>query len=126
LETGRRWIMSTSLNAFYRVGDDDRVTLKITIGHGQTGTSFARLGEEVLASEHPGKLERALPGTGRELRGKVLQCRTTVADIREETNKTSVTYELKGGLTRFEQTLEESVERERDSIRYKAIFNFSA
>ena len=116
--------MSTSLSKFYRIRDEDPVTLKITIGHGQIGTTILNLSGEELVSGHKGSLEYVLPKSGKELNNKTLYCSTIVADVRTETNETSVTFELIGGLKPFKQTLQESVESEGDVVFYTTTFRF--
>ena len=48
--------------------------------------------------EPSGSVTNVLIGTGRELRLKTLRCTTRVHDVNVQTNKTSVTYELTGGV----------------------------
>lgn len=116
--------MSTALSKFYRVRDEDSVTLKITIGHGQVGITSVNLGKERIESDHQNTLELKIPGKGKDLKSKKLFCSTIVADVRTETNATSVTYELIGGVKPFKQTLQETVESEGDVVFYVATFLF--
>ncbi len=116
--------MSTSLSKFYKVRGDDTVTLKINIGHAQVGTTTVNLGLQQLVSGHKDSLSLTLPGTGTDLDGKTLFCSTIVADVRSETNQTSVTYEITGGVSDFKQTLQESVTSNGDVIFYTATFRF--
>ena len=116
--------MSTSLSNFYRVRNEDTVTLKITIGHGQVGTTSVNLAGNDLVSGHKNSLNLRIPGSGKELNGKTLFCSTIVADVRTETNETSVTYEVSGGVNPFKQTLQERVDSEEDIVFYTGIFRF--
>lgn len=116
--------MSTSLSKFCRVRSEDTVTLKITIGHGQVGTTSVNLAEKELVSGHKNTLELTIPSTGEGLNGKTLYCSTIVADIRTETNETSITYELTGGVKPFKQALQESVDSHGDVVFYTATFRF--
>lgn len=116
--------MSTSLSKFYRVRNEDTVTLKITIGHGQVGTTSVNLAGKDLVSGHKNSLNLPIPDPGKELNGKTLFCSTIVADVRTETSETSVTYELKGGVNPFKQMLQESVDSEGDVVFYAATFRF--
>lgn len=116
--------MSTSLSKFYQVRDEDSVTFKITIGHGQVGITSVNLGKERIKSDYQNTLELTIPEKGKDLKGKKLFCSTIVADVRTETNETSVTYELTGGAKPFKQTLQESVESEGDVVFYVATFLF--
>ncbi|MFQ5793888.1 MAG: hypothetical protein ACE5JP_02430 [Candidatus Bipolaricaulia bacterium] len=115
--------MSTTLSKFYRVRNEKPVTLTIKIGHGQRGTTSVNLNDEQLVNNHRNTLKQRI-GTGEELNGKTLYCSTIVADIRTETNETSITYELRGGVSQFKQTLQESVESEGDVVFYLATFRF--
>ncbi len=49
--------MGTTVNKFYQVRDADTVTLKITIGNGQIGTTSVSLGKEKIISDHKNTLE---------------------------------------------------------------------
>jgi GTP cyclohydrolase III len=116
--------MSTTLSKFYQVRDEEKVKLKITIGYGQIGTTSVNLGKNKIISDHENTLEETTLGSGKELVSKKLFCSTIVADVRTETNETSVTYELIGGVKPFKQTLQESVESEGDVVFYIATFLF--
>ena len=50
--------------------------------------------------------------------------KTVVTDVNDKTNRTSVTYELKGGVQPAEFSLEGTVAEEGDSIIYRASFDF--
>lgn len=115
--------MNTSLSKLYRVGKGDKVTLKITIGYAQVGTTTVNLGSNKLVSDQKNTFELPI-GSGEDLNGKTLYCSTIVADIQKETNQTSVTYELTGGPQGFKQTLQESVENEGAVVFYTATFRF--
>jgi hypothetical protein len=116
--------MSTSLSKFYRVRDDDTGRLKIIIGHGQIGKTSVSLDRNDLAVNEQGTVDLTIPGSGRDLKGRTLFCSTIVADVRTETNKTSVIYELTGGVANFEETLQESVDTEGGVMFYTATFRF--
>jgi hypothetical protein len=116
--------MSTFLSKLYRIQEDQEVTLRITIGHGQVGTTSVSLGVDELVTGHHGTLELVLPATGADLNGKTLYCSTVVADVQTQTNETSVTYELTGGVKPFSETLQETVDDEGDVVFYTATFRF--
>ena len=116
--------MSTSLSKFYQVREEDTVTLKVTIGHAQHAVTAVYLGKDQIVPGHRNSLELSIPGSGRELNGKTLYCTTVVADVRTETNETSVTFELIGGVKPFKQTLQESVQSEGEVVFYAATFLF--
>lgn len=116
--------MSTIISKLYQIRPNDVVTLKITIGHGQVGVSTVSLGTSNLAERLRDNLDLFINRPGENLVGKTLICVTTVSDVRMETNETSVTFELTGGITPFKQTLQESVPNHGDVLIYAATFRF--
>lgn len=117
--------MATAITTAYRVGDEDDITFRVTIGDAQKGVSTVRLGTEQLA-HNAARLELNL-GKGKDLKGKKLFCTTTVTDVRTETNRTSVTYAVEGGPNNFEETLAKTVESHGDVVFYTAeVFFFGS
>jgi hypothetical protein len=102
----------------YKVGTGD-IRLQVTIGDGQLGSSRAVVGSKQF--DAAGKLDEVV-GKGSDLAGQKLTVRSTVTDTNKQTNNTSVTYRLTGGPGTFEETLTFTVENERDSVGYKAVF----
>ncbi len=115
--------MGTLIFHSYQVRDDDIIKLKVTIGDAQRGVTTVKLGVDELANNHPGQLELTI-GSGRDLKGKELFCTTTVADVRTETNHTSVTFEVEGGPNSFSETLQKTVKDHGDVVFYVATFSF--
>jgi hypothetical protein len=76
----------------YPVKDSD-VSLRVTIGEAQAGATSVFLGRDQMAG---GPQAWAL-GAGTALRGKILVVSTVVVDVRPETDRTSVTLQLKNG-----------------------------
>lgn len=117
--------MSTSLTKLYKVNNDNQaIRLSVTIGDGQIGVTSVNLGSEQMVVNHKNSLLDKEIGNGLNLKGKVLFCTTTVTDVQQATNKTSVTYELKGGQIPFSQTLSETVTSDGDVVFYTATFYF--
>ncbi|MEW5925778.1 MAG: hypothetical protein AB1746_17495 [Candidatus Zixiibacteriota bacterium] len=116
--------MSTQLTKIYRVKPSSEIKLVITIGHGQDSFSTVYLEGDKIVSEKRRSFEVVLPVPGKDLKGKMLFCSTTVIDIVKETNLTSVAYELSGGKQDFKQSLEESVDKEHGVKHYVATFLF--
>jgi hypothetical protein len=82
--------------------DDDIVTLTITIGEAQIGSSAVFLDEGLIAK---GDVGTVTIGHGALLRGRTLSIRSIVSDINASTDRTSVTYELAGGTSPLSVTL---------------------
>jgi len=106
----------------YRVGDGD-VTLRITVGDGQIGTSLVRLDDQDVAS---GAIAMLVVGSGPALVGRRLRVATTVTDVQRLTNRTSMRYLLSGGPDDATFDAAAEVEEEGGSIHYAARFDFIA
>ena len=106
------------LNESYSVGVGD-VFLSVTIGEGQNGTSSVYLDENRLVSacNHIGLL---LVGNGTAVQGKTLLVRSVVNDVSAMTNRMSVTYMLKGGVTDQTFTARGQVKNEGDLLIFEA------
>ena len=116
--------MAVSLTEFYRVLKNRKVFLTIKIGHGQVGDTTVKLGPDTILQNHKNTLRDYEIGLGKELHGKTLICTTTVADVRQETNKTSVTYELEGGARPYQSTMKKTVDKDGDVELYVSTFRF--
>jgi hypothetical protein len=112
-------IQGTTVEEDYVVGDGP-VTLAIEIGDGQIGGSAVFLNHVVIAK---GNVELVHLGSGPAIAGQPLGVRTIVTDIREQTNRTDVTYTLSGGEDTLIVTLEQEVENDGDSISYIGVFH---
>ncbi len=117
----------------YNVGADENVTLKITVGHGQVGATQAVLKQQTLLNEntavdkikHDKRSEWVIaPGAGADISGEFFVVTTVVADVRSETDKTSVNYELTGGTSDFAFSLEESVDQPGGLVIYNLTILF--
>lgn len=79
----------------YTVQDGETVFLTLQIGEGQPGYSTVMIGSEKKASR---KVIKDLElGDGADLRGKVLITATTVVDLQQDHDRTSVTIKLTDG-----------------------------
>jgi hypothetical protein len=116
--------MTTTLTKFYPVKTTkDVVTLTVTIGDSQTGITAVSLDGVPLVPGHLDTLTLEL-GTGPDLKGKTLVCTTTISDVSAETNRTSVTYDLEGGVAPYSHSLEETVSENGGKMSYNASFWF--
>jgi hypothetical protein len=79
----------------YAVDDDSDVTARVTIGNGQAGGWAIILSGKV--KKKGSKPEDVKIGKGSKLRGKHMTVSTAVIDIRTQTNRLSVTTQLRGG-----------------------------
>ena len=112
--------MPVSLESQYPVGDGE-VKLTVVVGDAQLGSSLVKLETKEIGR---GDIANLAVGKGPKLTGKSLKVKTVVTDVNDKTNRTSVTYELKGGVQPAEFSLEGTVAEEGDSIIYRASFDF--
>jgi N-acetyl-anhydromuramyl-L-alanine amidase AmpD len=113
--------VSFASTEFYHVIAGQQVTLEVFTGDGQaSGTSLLLNGQP-----HPFIEGTGPQPIGSNLGGSVLHARTLVRDTREDTNRTSVTYELRGGAQdrRFPYTIE--VSADKGSAHYLIAFVFT-
>jgi hypothetical protein len=116
--------MTTTLTKFYPVKKTkEKVILTVTIGDSQMGITAVSLDGAQLVPGHLGTLTLDL-GAGPEIKGKTLVCTTTVSDVSAETNHTSVTYALQGGIEPYSHLLEETVPVNGGKMSYTASFWF--
>lgn len=108
------------LIADYDVGSTKRVSLTIVIGNSQIGGSVVKLGAKELAD---GQIKNLDLGIGNSLRGKKLKSKSVVADVNDRTNRTIITYRIKGGARDQEFVSSGTVDQDGDSIVYRALFN---
>jgi len=114
--------MLTTLKTDYPV-DTGAVVLTIKIGEGQLGTSVVRLGETQLDI---GEIDVLEIGQGPDLAGQVLFIKTVVADVNDNTNHTSVSYELQGGKADKVFNLDGTADEEGGSVVYRASFSLKS
>lgn len=106
---------------FYRVRPDTPITVQVVVGQGQAGGTVLHWvgGTETFPSEdrnpHP-------IGEDRDLTNTFLDVTTTVEDIREETNLTSVAIRLEGGAAPAEFPFDFEVPEDRGIVIYAIEF----
>jgi hypothetical protein len=103
----------------YQVLDAD-VVLSIEIGDQQLGSSVVRLDGKVVGG--PGEVTDLALGCGAQLAGRDLAVKTLVADVNENTNRTSVTYVLSGGVPHEPFIVRQQVPNNGDSATYRTTF----
>lgn len=109
---------------FYPVRPNAPVTVQVLIGDGQAGGTVLHWEDGSLSL--PGEDEAAHTlGEHRDLTNTFLDCTTTVRDIREETNHTSVTIRLDGGAEPAEFAFEHEAE-EAGIVIYAIEFFFTS
>jgi hypothetical protein len=109
---------------FYRVRPTAPVTVQVLIGDGQAGGTVLHWEDGSLS--FPGEDQAThTVGERRDLTNTFLDCTTTVRDIREETNHTSVTIRLDGGVEPAEFAFEHEVE-EAGIVIYAIEFFFTS
>ena len=82
---------------FYAVRQNTPIFFEARIGDGQIGGTALRLNGTSIPV-HPNGRTR-IGKDGEDLRHSVLQCLTTVKDVNESTNNTSIEHELTGGIS---------------------------
>lgn len=114
------------LKAFrYKVREADELIIKLVIGYGQLAATTISIGGHYLASaEAKSTIEVKIPKKGKELVKHVLACTSTVKDVQDITDKTSITYSLTGGPEKFEKTLNAVVEENGGVLNYRVEFDF--
>jgi hypothetical protein len=110
--------MAVALKTMYEVADAE-VTVTVTIGEGQLGSSRVRVGDREVTV---GDVSKVKIGKGSAIAGKELFIKTVVADVNDQTNRTSVSYELKGGKVDKTFDLDATVDEEGGSAIYRATF----
>jgi hypothetical protein len=116
--------MSSSLTKAYQLRKDGtEIKLIISIGEAQLGVTSVSLENDLIVNNKAGTVERII-GKDSNLVGKSLYCGSTVTDVRTETNRTSITYRLEGGVNVYENTLQETVNNDGEVVRYNASFFF--
>lgn len=105
----------------YRTGDSHRVSVTITVGDGQAGESDGRLsgGGSVALSQDGDKQVITSSADGR-LTGMILTCETRVKDINPDSDRTSVTHDLAGGINPESRTFPSIAE-----INGRVVYNIS-
>jgi hypothetical protein len=115
--------MSTVLAKYYHVIPAQDVSFKLSIGFGQKSTTSINLNDLSFITNQIGEINLPL-GKGDALKGKTLYVTTTVSDVQPNTNETSVTYQLEGGIAPYKNTLQETAPKPNDVVFYTATFVF--
>lgn len=109
----------------YKVGAGP-VTLDVTVGEKQKG--FAKVwieGKAEAIGEGP-QITGLGIGNGGDIAAKTLEVLTTVSVINKNSNRTVVTYTLKGGASTRTFTSEHTATKIGDVVEYTADFLFEA
>ncbi len=114
-------VLITDTN-FYEVVAGRPVQLRVTVGDAQPGGTVARLNGAALQASRPG--EFAVGADGQNLAGSVLEVLTTVQDLSEAHNRTSVVHDLQGGVADQSFPFAVQVEQHKASARYAITFIF--
>ena len=107
----------------YEVVDSDEVIVSVIIGEEQAGWSAIFLNDS-FQTEGKTKIENFSLGKGADIKSQVLKVATTVVDKNPRTNRTAVTYFLKGGRSPVDITLDVTVDNDNDPALYNAEFTF--
>jgi hypothetical protein len=123
---GEAVVSQTTLDRLYIVNDSgDNVTLEVRAGDkGQTSDMTIQLDDTIIAEELAGDFNERVIGTNSGLAGKKLSIVATIADTSRETNLTSLTIILKGGLSAGTFPLSKEVSQEGESVDYLALIEF--
>jgi len=109
---------------FYKVKPKTPITLSITIGDAQVGATAVNL-EGALVGSGADVDDLPIGKSGQDLRDTILDCTTTVKDVNPDTNKTDVTYTLKGGQADQEFSYSADVSMEGGRAIYAITFRLS-
>jgi hypothetical protein len=112
--------MASAVSIFYETGNStDPIVLTITVGEAQWGATIVRKGRELIIDSEETRVVAEL-GPANELKRSKILCTTTVQDVNEATNRTSVTWHLAGGKRDLEKTKTETVDHDGDTALYAA------
>ena len=113
-----------SQTAFYSVKPNTPVSLSVTIGDGQVGGSAVTLSGALVGSGEEIR-DLRIGKQGQDLRNASIECTTTVKDVNPATNRTSVTYALRGGKEDRDFTYDVTVSEAGGRAVYLVIFLLS-
>ncbi len=116
----------TTLDTVYTVNNSgNQVTLEINAGAaGQTSDMTIMLDETVIVKNHAGNFSQKVIGTNSTLDGKKLSIVANIADTSKQTNLTSITIHIRGGLSPVDLPLSKTVAKEGDSVDYLCLIEF--
>jgi len=113
-----------SKTEFYQVKPNTPVLLSVTIGDDQEGGTAVTLNGQLVGSGDDIKNLR-IGAAGQDLRNSSISCTTTVKDVNEASNHTSVTYALREGKQPRDFTYDVTVSEAGGRAVYLAIFLLS-
>lgn len=115
--------MISKIRQDYKVDGSNEIILSVIIGEEQAGWMAIFLDENFVA-EGQTKIENFSLGSGTDLKSRTIKINTTVIDKNPNTNRTAVTYFLKGGKSPVTVTSEVLVANDNDPALYDAKFKF--
>jgi hypothetical protein len=115
-------VLLTDTN-FYQVKKNTPVFLEILIGDAQVGGTAMRLNGASVVVNPTGRTQ--IGKDGQDLRRSVLNVITTVKDVNKDTNKTSVTHKVTGGLSTQDFPYAVEVKADKGVARYLITYVFS-
>ena len=117
---------TTTLDTVYIVDDSNTpITLEVNVGaEGQTSDMTIMLGSTIIVQNQAGDFSQTPVGTNSQLNGKKLSIVANIADTSKETNLTSLTIHLKGGVSPNDFPLNKTVDAEGDSEDYICLIEF--
>jgi hypothetical protein len=117
---------NTTLDTVYAVdGSKKDVTLEINVGDkGETGLMTVLLDKDTLEHNLPGDFTKRSIGSNIDLNNKKLKIVANVADTSQQTNLTSLTIRLKGGLEDAVFPLMKIVDEEGNAVDYLCLIRF--
>lgn len=116
--------VSRTESEFYEVKANTPVTLSVTIGESNVGgTDVTFNGQELKTGGAITDL--AIGAANENLKQKSIDCITSVKRVNTATNRTSVTYHLRGGVEDRDFTYEQNVAAVNDRAVYDVTFVFS-
>ena len=98
------------------------VVLEITIGDGQIGSSIVMRDGEIIA--RGGEKLVVDIGQGRDLANTSINVKSVVSDESDLTDRTSVTYQLRGGQRDERHVVDATVDADGDSVVYRTVIGF--
>ena len=115
-------VQKTETREEYSVASGE-VFLSIVFGDGQLGTSVVVYNNKILRM---GDIQNLKIGSGPDLAGNSVKIKSTVTDVNDKTDRTSVTYTLRGGTQDREFAANGMVEEPGGSMVYRAEFQFTS
>jgi hypothetical protein len=116
----------TTLDTVYIVNSSgNMVTLEVNAGaKGQTSDMTILLDDDIIIEKLAGDFKEKSLGTNKQLNGKKLSIVATIADTSRETNLTTLTIHLKGGVQPNDFSVTKTVDKEGDSEDYLCLIEF--